>query len=133
MEVAGLLIEHLTKVFPGEDGREVRAVSDLNLTVEEKELLVLLGPSGCGKTTTLRLIAGLETPDGGTIKIGGRKMDPVPPKELPRVVCRAARINITIATVIGAGVIVVEPFRDRTADEDDAGPIATGIRRLASL
>ncbi len=43
------------------------------------ELLVLLGPSGCGKTTTLRLIAGLESPSSGTIRIAGRAMDGVPP------------------------------------------------------
>ncbi|MFC6750212.1 ATP-binding cassette domain-containing protein [Deinococcus aquaticus] len=47
-------------------------VDDLNLRVESGELLTLLGPSGCGKTTTLRLIAGLERPDSGEIRIDGR-------------------------------------------------------------
>jgi multiple sugar transport system ATP-binding protein len=50
----------------------VEAVRDLSLTVADSELVVLLGPSGCGKTTTLRLIAGLEEPSGGEIRIGGR-------------------------------------------------------------
>ena len=50
----------------------VVAVDDLSLTVGPSELLALLGPSGCGKTTTLRLIAGFETPDAGAIRIGGR-------------------------------------------------------------
>ncbi|MDL5360779.1 ABC transporter ATP-binding protein [Halalkalicoccus sp. NIPERK01] len=47
-----------------------RAVSELSLSVREGELLTLLGPSGCGKTTTLRLIAGLERPDDGEIRVG---------------------------------------------------------------
>jgi multiple sugar transport system ATP-binding protein len=50
---------------------EVAAVEDLSLTVADGEFFVLLGPTGAGKTTTLRLIAGLEVPDGGTVSIGG--------------------------------------------------------------
>ncbi len=57
----------LTKVFNGSS-----AVSDLNLEVGQGEVLVLLGPSGCGKTTTLRLVAGFEAPDSGTIEVSGR-------------------------------------------------------------
>ncbi|QGN08019.1 ABC transporter ATP-binding protein [Halorhabdus sp. CBA1104] len=47
------------------------AVDDISLTVQDGELLTLLGPSGCGKTTTLRLLAGLDEPDEGTIQVGG--------------------------------------------------------------
>ena len=50
----------------------VRAVKDLDLEVRRGEILALLGPSGCGKTTTLRLIAGFEAPDSGTVEVGGR-------------------------------------------------------------
>lgn len=50
----------------------VSAVRNLDLAVEQGEILVLLGPSGCGKTTTLRLIAGLEVPDAGSIRIGNQ-------------------------------------------------------------
>jgi ABC-type Fe3+/spermidine/putrescine transport system ATPase subunit len=62
--VAPLLsLAGVTKLF----GPTVRAVDDLSLEVQEGEVFSLLGPSGCGKTTTLRLIAGLETPDSGEI------------------------------------------------------------------
>lgn len=77
--MARVVIEHLTKVFRGAKGEDIRALDDFNLAVEQKELLVLVGPSGCGKTTTLRLIAGLEEPTEGAISIGGRPMKNVPP------------------------------------------------------
>ncbi|MGA2768008.1 MAG: ABC transporter ATP-binding protein [Candidatus Bathyarchaeia archaeon] len=65
--MADVLLKHVTKLFEG----GVVAVADLQLEVKDKEFVVLLGPSGCGKTTTLRLIAGLETPTEGTVYIGG--------------------------------------------------------------
>jgi multiple sugar transport system ATP-binding protein len=64
--VVSLSLRALTKRFGS-----VTAVNAANLDVNNREFLVIVGESGCGKTTTLRLIAGLETPDGGTIFIGG--------------------------------------------------------------
>ena len=58
-------LKNVTKLFNG-----VRAVDDLTLDVRKGEFFSILGPSGCGKTTILRLIAGLEKPDGGAIAIG---------------------------------------------------------------
>jgi iron(III) transport system ATP-binding protein len=66
---AGETILELDGVSKG-FGRET-AAQDLSLSVREGEILTLLGPSGCGKTTTLRLIAGLERPDGGAIRLDG--------------------------------------------------------------
>lgn len=61
-------IEGLTKHFAGKP--PTTAMDDLSLEIEDGELVVLLGPSGCGKTTTLRCLAGLETPDEGKIRFG---------------------------------------------------------------
>jgi iron(III) transport system ATP-binding protein len=62
-------LEHVTKRF-GAD--RAPATDGLSFTVESGRILALLGPSGCGKTTTLRLIAGFETPDQGRIAIAGQ-------------------------------------------------------------
>ncbi|HEY6065357.1 MAG TPA: sn-glycerol-3-phosphate ABC transporter ATP-binding protein UgpC [Thermoanaerobaculia bacterium] len=59
---------------------EVFVIEDLNLDVVDQEFLVLVGPSGCGKTTALRMIAGLEDVSSGTIAIGDRVVNDVPPK-----------------------------------------------------
>jgi len=65
--MAEVIVKDLVKSF----GNETLAVDNISFTVAEGEFVTLLGPSGCGKTTTLRCIAGLETPDSGNILIGG--------------------------------------------------------------
>src|SRR5690242_14022499 len=64
-----LQLSGVSKVFGG-----ASVVNDVNLQIEAGEIFTLLGPSGCGKTTTLRMIAGLETPDGGEITLEGRTL-----------------------------------------------------------
>src|SRR3990170_2279712 len=64
--MARLTLDGLTKRFDG-----VLAGDGVSLTIEEGEFVSLLGPSGCGKTTTLWMVAGLLSPDGGAIRIGG--------------------------------------------------------------
>src|SRR5207249_11513456 len=68
-----LTLEHLTKTFPGRAREgEVTAVDDVSLDIAQGEFVTLLGPSGCGKTTTLRLIAGFESPTRGRIMLDGQ-------------------------------------------------------------
>ena len=69
--IPAMRLEHLSKTYPGSS---VRAVNDLSLDVYRGEIVTLLGPSGCGKSTTLRLVAGLEEPDEGSIYFGDREI-----------------------------------------------------------
>jgi multiple sugar transport system ATP-binding protein len=78
--VSYLRLNNITKRFQAPE-EEVVAVNDIDLSVEEGEFLVLVGPSGCGKTTTLRMIAGLETPDEGTIHINEKDVTTEEPNE----------------------------------------------------
>ena len=73
--MAEVTLEQIGKMYPG----GVEAVRGVNLRVADGELVVLVGPSGSGKTTLLRLIAGLETPTTGVLRIGDRIVNEVPP------------------------------------------------------
>ena len=70
-------LEGVCKVYPN----GVTAVKDFNLDVQDKEFIIFVGPSGCGKSTTLRMIAGLEDITDGTLKIDGKVMNNVEPKD----------------------------------------------------
>ena len=74
--MAGVTFDHVTKRFG-----DVVAVRDLSLEIADHEFLVLLGPSGCGKSTALRMIAGLDEPTEGTIKIGDEIVNDVEPRD----------------------------------------------------
>ncbi|MHB1929468.1 MAG: ABC transporter ATP-binding protein [Acidimicrobiales bacterium] len=75
--MAKIDLEHVVKVYPN----GFRAVKDVSLEVVDGEFMVLVGPSGCGKTTLLRMIAGLEDITGGALRIGGRVVNDVTPKD----------------------------------------------------
>ncbi len=75
--MATLSLEQVTKVF--DNGTE--AVHSLDLFVDEGEFVVLVGPSGCGKTTALRMVAGLEATTAGTIRLDGKVVNDLSPKE----------------------------------------------------
>lgn len=73
--MARIELRGLRKVF----GRDVEAVKNLDLTIDEGQFVVLVGPSGCGKTTTLRMVAGFEEPTEGEIRIDGRIVNDLEP------------------------------------------------------
>lgn len=67
-----LRVEGLGKSFTGQDGREVVALRDIDVTTHRREFLCVVGPSGCGKSTFIRILAGLETATAGAVLIDGR-------------------------------------------------------------
>ena len=73
MKAAAIEFAHVSKHYG-----DIAAVSDVSFAIGAGTLVTLLGPSGCGKTTTLRMIAGLELPTAGTIRIGGEDVTRVP-------------------------------------------------------
>ena len=75
--MATVLLKGIGKVYEG----DVRAAKDINITVNDKEFVVLVGPSGCGKSTTLRMIAGLEDITEGELTINEKVVNDVPPKD----------------------------------------------------
>ena len=75
--MADVVLNHVYKVYPN----GVKAVSDFNINIKDKEFIVFVGPSGCGKSTTLRMIAGLEEITTGDLYIGGELVNDVQPKE----------------------------------------------------
>jgi multiple sugar transport system ATP-binding protein len=75
--MAGVTFDQVSKIYP--DG--TKAVSGMDLEIENEEFMVLVGPSGCGKTTALRMVAGLEDISEGTVRIGDRVVNHVPPRD----------------------------------------------------
>ena len=75
--MAEVILDSVTKVYAG----GVKAVDSVSLAIRDREFIVLVGPSGCGKSTTLRMVAGLEEISAGTIRIGDRIVNDVPPKD----------------------------------------------------
>ena len=78
--MAGVQFDNVWKQFAAQ-AEGAAAVRGLSLDIADRELLVILGPSGCGKTTALRMIAGLEEPDRGDIRIGGKSVVGLEPKD----------------------------------------------------
>jgi NitT/TauT family transport system ATP-binding protein len=107
-----IVIEHISKAYRRND-LTVAALENLSLRVENGEIVALVGPSGCGKSTLLRLIAGLDQPDAGQIRIFGKTTD----------TARKARLT---------GIVFQSPvlFAWRNAEENVALPMETaGIAR----
>lgn len=122
---ARLAIRGLTKSFGG-----TPALQDVSLMVEPGELVSLLGPSGCGKSTTLRLIAGLEAPDDGSIRIDGVNVSgqSVPDRNVGLVFQRYALFqHMTVSANVGFGLKV------RGVDRAEAGRRVDEILEVVGL
>ena len=78
----GIKLEHISKIYMDpKTSKPFYAVKDVNLDIAPGSFVTLLGPSGCGKTTTLRMIAGFESPDEGEIYLGGEAINSLTPNK----------------------------------------------------
>ena len=81
-EKKGVRLEHISKIYKDpKTGKDFYAVKDVSLNIEPASFVTLLGPSGCGKTTTLRMIAGFESPDEGEIYLGDEAINELAPNK----------------------------------------------------
>ena len=127
-----LVIEGLSKSF-GQGGDAVKAVRDVGLSIDEGEFFTLLGASGCGKTTLLRLIAGFETPDSGSVILSGLDVTslPVHHRQVNTVFQSYALFpHMTVYDNVAFGL----RMRNKSRDEIDAAvQEALGMVHLAEL
>ena len=108
----------------------VTAVHDLNLTIEPGQFVTLLGPSGCGKSTTLNMIAGLEYPSTGTIRIGARDVTAVPTQERDVAMVFQSYALYPHLTVFDNIAFPLRARRRRTAPEQIAARVDRAARIL---
>src|SRR6266404_1276932 len=71
--MSDIIFDHVSKMFP-RNGGDFTALADVSFSVGEREFVAIVGPSGCGKTTLLRVVAGLERPSLGSVRVGGRQV-----------------------------------------------------------
>ena len=112
-----IVLTHVTKRWD-----KFYAVDDLNLVIDDNAFVTLLGPSGCGKTTTLRMIAGLETPTSGRITIGG--------VDIRNIALSHLRGNIGI--VLQEPFLFSKSFKDTISDGSNRHDIES-VRKYARL
>ena len=114
-----LTIDSITKQYKGTSGP---CLENLSLEVEKGEILVFLGPSGCGKTTLLKIIAGLEVQDSGSVVIDGECIDPIPTEKRPiSMVFQKPYLfkNMTVEQNISFAPKVTGRFRDKEEMEKE--------------
>jgi ABC-type sugar transport system ATPase subunit len=116
--MADVALERVSKTYPN----GVRALRDVTLRVADGECVALVGPSGCGKTTLLRVVAGLETPTAGEIRLGGRPANGVPPYRRGVAMAfqrPAVYPHLTVRENLGFGLVLSRP-----------GLVVRALRRL---
>jgi thiamine transport system ATP-binding protein len=113
--VTSLRLRNLSKSFDGVD-----ALRDVSIDVADGEFFTLVGPSGCGKTTTLRAIAGFESPDSGSVRFGDREMAGVPPEDRDAGIVfqnYALFSHMTVGENVAYGLRFRDPPGGQSADE----------------
>jgi multiple sugar transport system ATP-binding protein len=80
-QMASVSLTNVSKIYPGKNGRDVTAVNDLALEIQDREFVVLVGPRNCGISSIVRMIAGLDDISKGDIFIGDRRVNDMPPKD----------------------------------------------------
>ena len=127
--MASISLRNLCKTYPNGQC----AASDLSLEIDDGELLVLVGPSGCGKSTALRLVAGLEVPDAGSVWIGGEDVTGKPPqsRDLAMVFQSYALYpHRSVAENLGFGLRMAGIPRDRIRERVESVALRLGIADL---
>ena len=130
--MATVNLEKVSKVYPN----GLPAVSDLDLDVAEGELMVLVGPSGSGKTTALRMVAGLEDITSGTLRMGGKVVNDLPPKDRNVAMVfqnYALYPHMTVAQNIGFAPEAEKVPQGRDQRQGPRGRPAAGPHRVPEL
>ena len=120
-----VVLEGITKRYD-----DVVAVHDLTLEARDRELLVLLGPSGCGKSTVLRIIAGLEQPTEGSVRIGDRVVDDIEAKDRDVAMVFQSYALYPHMTV---GRNIEFPLRARRVPKDEREALVADAARIVGL
>jgi len=118
-EASSLLIRDVSKVFVGPDGQPFLALNAVNLSIAAGELVCLLGPSGCGKSTLLRLIAGLDEPSSGELRIGAEPIHG--PSAQRGLVFQDPNLFpwLTVRKNVQAGLVARGVLREKRAEVDE--------------
>ncbi len=108
MQIPAIIrVDGVSRHFRASGGRDVAALKDISLEIRKGEFVVVVGPSGCGKTTLLRIMAGLDTPTGGSVRIAGRAIT-APPPEVVFLFQDFSRSLLPWRTVLGNVAFAIE-------------------------
>jgi iron(III) transport system ATP-binding protein len=132
-DMGRLVLTNLTKRYENTDPDAPPAVSGVDLEIEAGEFLTLLGPSGCGKTTTLRMVAGFETPTTGSISLDGADMLRLPPNKRPMAMVFQSYALFPHLSVFENVAYGLRIDRSRRAGLDEAVEIALTVMNLTGL
>ncbi len=126
--MASVTLDNVNKVFGA-----VKVLSGIDLTIEDGEFIVLVGPSGCGKSTLLRIIAGLEEESGGEIRIAGRLVNNVAPRDRDIAMVfqsYALYPHMNVSSNMGFGLMLRKEAPDRISRRIDEAAGKLGLNSL---